>query len=406
MMQVERAFQVIMGSIHPLEPEWISTSAALDRILAETVLSPSDFPAADISSMDGYAMRYQDGCAAPCELQVMETIPAGHLPSQTVQAGQTSRLFTGSLLPPGADTVIIQENTQVLGDGRVKIVQPANQLGQFVRKQGHYCRQGDPILRAGLALGPAELGVLAALGRSVIPVGQRPQVALFSTGNELVRLDQLPQAGQIVDSNQYALWAAIHKAGGIPTSWGILPDDPQCLGTTMQSSIQRADVVISSGGVSVGDYDYVEKLLAELGGQILIHSIAIKPGKPLTFAIFEKDPHRRCYFFGLPGNPVSALVTFWRFVQPALAKLQSQAPPWDPRCLTALAQSDLSGDGKRETYLWGSLNWQSDPPLFTPVLDYQSGNLINLAGCNGLAVVPVGVTGIAAQQPVRVMLLK
>jgi molybdopterin molybdotransferase len=235
-----------------------------------------------------------------------------------------------------------------------------------------------------------------------VTVYRLPRVAILSTGDELVAPTANLQPGQIVDSNQYAIAAFVTQAGGIPICMGIVPDDRAKLTAAMSEAISSADLVISTGGVSVGDYDYVEAILAELGGDIQIRSVAIKPGKPLTVAQFPT-----CTYFGLPGNPVSALVSCWRFVQPAIDKLAGvpmaqSSPHW----LTAVTVQNLTADGQRETYLWGRVELIEGEYRFTLAGgSHSSGNLINLAGTNALGVIPVGVNLINAGAKVQVLAL-
>ncbi|MEN9222466.1 MAG: molybdopterin molybdotransferase MoeA, partial [Thermostichus sp. BF3_bins_97] len=270
MLPVAEAEALILQAVQPLGSEWVELGSAQNRVLSQTLHSPQDFPAQPTSSMDGYAVRYEDvRQGIPSELQVIETIPAGKAPTRELQRGQAVRLYTGSGLPVGADTVVMQEHTERLS-GETVLILRSPQVGEFVRPQGSFARQGEAIMALGQRLGGAELAVLAAIRQAVVPVFRQPRVAILSTGDELVPIQQVPGPGQIVDSNQYGLAALVRAAGGIPVNLGIVPDQPQVLRERMQQALGSADVVISSGGVSVGDFDYVEKLLEELGGEIFI----------------------------------------------------------------------------------------------------------------------------------------
>ncbi len=400
MIAVDQAEAQILDLVQPIaEMETIPLMTATGRILAEAVTSGADFPHWDNSAMDGYAVRAADVATAPVTLTVVEEIPAGVQPQQRLEPGQAARIFTGAMLPEGADTIAIQEEATQTGD-RVTL-HTAPRPHAFVRHQGEFCRQGDALLAPGTAIGPAEIAVLATAQAAEITVYRRPKVAIFSTGNELVPPDGTLQPGQIVDSNQYALAAFVAQQGAIPLPLGIVPDDPEQLRETIRSAIDQADIVLSTGGVSVGDYDFIDALLAELGGNIHIHSVAVKPGKPLTVATFPD-----CLYFGIPGNPVSALVSCWRFIAPALRKCSGQRGPFSPLFATAIAQHDLQAGGKRETYLWGKFTWQEGQGIFSLAGgSHSSGNLMNLAGTTGLAIVPVGVTRIAAGETVRVLVV-
>ena len=392
----------------PTEVEQVPLDAALGRILAHPIPSPLDFPHWDNSAMDGYAVRYDDvqgaSAEAPVALTLTEAIPAGRSPTLPVGPGQAARILTGSMVPAGADTIVMQEVTQRQGDRVLVLEAPAP--AQFVRHRGSYCRAGDPLMARGLAIGGPELAVLAAAQCIQVPVFPQLRVAILSTGDELVTPEMPLQPGQIVDSNQYALAALVLQAGAIPVSLGIVPDQPQSLRAAIQSALAQAEVIVSSGGVSVGDYDYVDEILAELGATLHIRSVAVKPGKPLTVATFPAENGSAPLYFGLPGNPVSALVTFWRFVAPALRKRSGLGAGWGPVFVPAITRHALNAGGQRETYLWGRLEMAADGYSFELAGGgHISGNLINLAGTNALAIVPVGTQMIPAGETVRVMVV-
>ena len=392
--------------------EDVPLTQANHRILAKPVTSALDFPHWDNSAMDGYAVRHEDVQQAssehPCALFVVEDIPAGTAPTRSVQSGQAARILTGSMLPEGADTIVMQENTHREGD-RVTVLEAPTQ-GQFVRYRASFYQAGKPLLPGGTYLQGPEIAVLAAAQCTSLPVYRQPRVAIFSTGDELVTPDQPLGPGQIVDSNQYALAALVQRAGAVPIPLGILPDHSDALAEGIQTAGQKADLILSSGGVSVGDYDYVEDVLTNLGATLHIQSVAIKPGKPLTVATLPAStataPLRKVLYFGLPGNPVSALVSFWRFVAPALRKLSGLPSPWGPTYVSAVTQQTLKAGGQRETYLWGHLTLNAQGNRFDLAGgSHSSGNLINLAGTNALAIVPVGAQVIETGKTVRVMVM-
>jgi molybdopterin molybdotransferase len=415
MLSVKEAESIILELVKPLDSqqdtEVVNLEDAAGRILAQPVTSNLDFPYWDNSAMDGYAVKFADVqvCNAnnPVSLEIVEEIPAGVQPKKTIESGQAARIFTGAMMPFGADTIVIQENTKLKGDSRsadsvnrVLVLSSPEKAKAFVRKRGEFYQAGNPLLMPGIAINAPEIAVLATAQSTQLTVYRRPRVAILSTGDELVSPDKTLQPGQIVDSNQYALAAFVARGGGIPIRLGIVPDRRDRLTEKMAQAIATADMVLSTGGVSVGDYDYVEQILAELGGEIHVRSIAVKPGKPLTVATFANG----CSYFGIPGNPVSALVSCWRFVQPALKKLSGLSSHWLPTFVKARSRDRLVSDGKRESYLWGQLL------LVNGVYEFQlaggshsSGNLINLAQTNSLAVLPVGQTSIASGQEVAVM---
>lgn len=438
MLPVHQAETLILNLAQPLDPrvdvETIDLLSAAGRILATSVSSAIDFPHWDNSAMDGYAVRYRDvkACSAehPVTLEIVEEIPAGYQPQKPIQPGQAARILTGSMMPRGADTIVIQEETERSGN-RVTI-RSAPRPDAFVRRQGEYYQAGTPLLAAGVCLAAPEIAVLAAAQCIQVPVYRRPRVAILSTGSELVPPDRPLQPGQIVDSNQYALAALLARTGAEPVCLGIIPDDPATLRQAIADAVSKADIVLSSGGVSVGDYDYVDEILAELGATIHVRSVAIKPGKPLTVATFAGSgqaaevkkrrgrPKKQAplpiplqsgsqlqssvLYFGLPGNPVSALVSFWRFVQPALRKVSGLPEGWQPMFIWGRSLQDLRSDGKRETYLWGRLRLIQGTYRFQLASgSHSSGNLINLAQTNALAVVPIGQTLISAGDAVQIM---
>ncbi|NEP76155.1 MULTISPECIES: gephyrin-like molybdotransferase Glp [Okeania] len=408
MLPVDQAESIILNLVQPLntqrDVETVDLLTASGRILATPVTSKVDFPHWDNSAMDGYAVKFTDvknsSPENPIALEIIEEIPAGYQPQQQIQPGQTARIFTGACMPKGSDTVVMQEVTQ--RQGNKVLIQKTPRPQEFVRYRGSFYTAGTPLLQPGIILGASEIAVLAALQCPEITVYRPPKVGILSTGNELVTPDQPLQPGQLVDSNQYALAVAVAQTGAEVIRLGIVPDEPEILKKTIAEAITSTDFLLSTGGVSVGDYDYVEDILTELGAEIQIHSVAVKPGKPLTVAKFADT---QCVYFGLPGNPVSALVSFWRFVQPALKKLAGvQEAAWGPEFVTARSLQDLHSNGKRETYLWGQLKLGINGHEFQLAQgSHSSGNLINLAGSTGLAVIPLNETSIAVGESVQVL---
>lgn len=407
MLSVEEAEQIILDLVKILDPEEdteiVDLEVANGRVLAQTVTGKLDFPHWDNSAMDGYAVSYEDvkNCSAnnPVTLEIVTEIAAGDLPKSDIKLGQAARIFTGAMLPQGADTIVMQENTEKEGN-QVKILgTPKRQ--EFVRHKGAFYQAGTPLLESGITIRAAEIAVLATAQCTQLSVYRRPHVAILSTGDELVTPEQSLQPGQIVDSNQYALASFVAKNGGISLKLGIVRDQPEALKKAIAQAINSADIVLSTGGVSVGDYDYVDRILAELGGTLHIRSVAVKPGKPLTVATFDNN----CLYFGIPGNPVSALVSCWRFIQPALRKLSGHSN-YKPRFVNATTRHDLKANGRRESYLWGQLHLVNGKYEFSLAGgSHSSGNLINLAQTNGLAIIPVGQKLITVEEEIRVMLI-
>ncbi|MBD2187212.1 molybdopterin molybdotransferase MoeA [Pseudanabaena mucicola] len=407
MFSVAEVEQIILNLVQPFDPELdsevIHLSRSQNRILVEDIHSPLDFPHWHNSAMDGYALRYAD-LANLSELKIAiatAQIPAGSAIAQTLPQGECMRIFTGGRLPIGADTVIMQEDTEPIDNVLYLKTKPSQ--GEYVRHQGEFITAGTKLINAGTKIGATKIGALAAARCQQIKVYRQPKIAIISTGNELVSLDSSSplQSGQIIDSNLHTLSALVTQSGAIAMTFGAIPDHKAKLIEVMQQAIATADLVISTGGVSVGDYDYIDELLASLGADIHVRSIAIKPGKPLTVATIGK-----ILYFGVPGNPVSSMMSFWRFIRGAIAKLNGGNPSyWYPQFIKATTTEDLHAQGRRETYLWGHLSYQKGHPVFQPVKNYSSGNLISVIGANSLAVMRVNQTYVPAGDECIIMLI-
>jgi len=409
MFSVKLAEETILKLVQPFNPiydrESINLVDAVGRILSIDLVSKLDFPHFTNSAMDGYAFHYADLEQFPALEIASVDIPAGASSPIPLAIGQCARILTGGILPDRADTVVMQEDITKIDRDHLKLeVVPA--IGENVRPKGAFYRAGSLLLPAGTKIDPTSIGALAAAHYQQIEVYRRPRVAILSTGNELVDLYSQAELklGQIIDSNQYSIASLVRQTGAIAIPMGIVPDRKSELAQAIKDSIDTADIVISSGGVSVGDYDYVETLLAEMGAEIHIRSVAIKPGKPLTVATWQQDLPAPKLYFGVPGNPVSAMVSFWRFIAGSIAKLSgANQSHWYPKFITATTTQDLHAQGKRETYLWGYLRWQSGQYTFQPVDNYSSGNLISLVGTNALAVLRVNQTYVPAGESVLIL---
>jgi len=313
MIGVGEALRLTLDAAPQLGTERILLDAALGRVAAEAVYSPRAVPGFDNSAMDGFAVRAADVTGPGVQLRVVGSQPAGSVADLRLQPGTAVRVFTGSLLPDAADAVVKVEDTTTQGD--TVTVHAAVRAGTNVRRAGEDIAPGAVVVSPGTTLGAADLGLLASVGRASVVVYRRPRVAIVPTGAELVELDVAPGRGQVVNSNAYALAAAVRLAGGEPTVLPIVGDAPAELRARLEEAA-RADLVLSSGGVSVGDCDFVKEALDAIGVARVFWKVAQKPGKPLTVG-------RRgdCLFVGLPGNPVSALVCFWVYVWPALRRM-------------------------------------------------------------------------------------
>lgn len=408
MIPVKDAESLILDLVKPLEDfEEVDLTQTLGRILAKDIYSNLDFPLWHNAAMDGYAFRFNDlQQFATLEIAPSD-IPAGSSQNFSIASGECVRIFTGGVLPEGADTVVMQEDVEIISDRlQIKILP---KLGEYVRQKGEFYQAGTLLLQAGIKINPAEMGILAATQNQKVKVYRQPRVSIISTGNELRDLSNSLQKGQIVDSNQYALSGLLTQAGAIPISMGIVGDRPEDLAEIIIKALTHSDLVISSGGVSVGDYDYVDRVLADLGANIQIKSCAIKPGKPLTVATFDQRFKQKLYF-GVPGNPASLMVCFSRLIKGAIAKLSgANSAYWYPQYIEAITLEDLHAQGRRETYLWGYVttnhkHWQFQP-ISNHISGYSSGNLISWAGVNALAILKVNQTYIPKGESALVMML-
>jgi molybdopterin molybdotransferase len=319
-MPVDKAREVIARFLTPVSAtERVHVRSALGRVLAADVISALDVPAHDNSAMDGYAVRFADlSSGGEVTLEVAGTAFAGAPFAGGLEAGQAVRIMTGGVVPAGADTIVMQEHVKA-GDGRVTIG-GGHRKGQNLRRAGEDLKAGEPALRRGQPIRPAEIGLIASLGIPEVEVYRRLRVAFFSTGDELVSIGTVPAEGQIYDSNRYTIYGMLERLGCEVMDMGVVRDDPALLEAAFNKAAQAADVVITSGGVSVGEADFVKELLNKLG-QVVFWKIAMKPGRPLAYGRVGN-----AHFFGLPGNPVSVMVTFYQFVRDALLKLSGRDP--------------------------------------------------------------------------------
>lgn len=396
MLTVEDALDQILLRARPLSTECLDVRSALGRVLAEPVVSRREIPAWANSAMDGYAVRSADTRRVPVSLVVTSRITAGAMPSAPVAPGQVARIFTGAPMPEGADAVVPQEDVEASGD-RILLKRPV-EPGAYVRPRGEDVRVGDRVLEPGGVIGAAEVGLLATLGHSPVLVYRRPRVAILSTGNELADLGQEPGPGQIPNTNTYSLMAQVLEAGAEPLNLGIAPDRLEAIEERLAWG-SGADVLISSAGVSVGELDLVREALMGRGAELHLWRVSMRPGKPITFGSLG-----RTLVFGLPGNPVSAMVTFELFVRPALLTLQGRREIWRPR-IRARAQEPIPNPGRRRGYLRVTLAREGDEYAARLTGDQGSAILRSMVLADGLAVVP-GDTVIAKGEPVEVILLR
>ena len=395
---VEDALAHILSTVRVLELERAPLLEAAGRVLTEPVTADRDIPPLANSAMDGYAVRGTDiAQSPPVRLRVVGEAAAGHLAEVSVAPGQAVRIMTGAPIPPGADTVVRFESTRLDGDWIEILKVP--RAGANVRAAGEDVRAGQVVLQPGMVLRPQEVGMLAAVGRTAVAVRRRPRVAILATGDEVVLPDQVPGPGQIRDANSYTVAAQVQRCGGVPLLLGVARDREQLVRQGIREALaQRADFIVTSGGVSVGDFDLVKQVLAAEGA-MHFWSLNMKPGRPMAFGVVNDVP-----LLGLPGNPVAAMISTELFVRPALLKMQGFAD-WSRATVQArLAQPIARKDGRRH-YLRVQLRGTEAAYEATLTGDQGSGILNSLVQADGLAVIPEECNHLPAGAPVQVILL-
>ncbi|WP_436787657.1 molybdotransferase-like divisome protein Glp [Yinghuangia sp. YIM S10712] len=405
MKSVEEHLTGILERVAPLAPLELQLLDAYGSLLVDDVAATVDLPAFDNSSMDGYAVRLADVADAgeryPVVLDVIADIPAGTASDATLEPGTCARIMTGAPIPAGTEAIVPVEWTDA-GMPSVRITR-APKEGQYIRRHGDDVTVGQTVLAGGTELGSAQIGLLAAIGRDRVRVRPRPRVVILSTGSELVQPGRPLAAGQIRDSNSYMLTAAAREAGAIAYRVGNVPDDPKVLIDTIEDQLIRADAVVTTGGVSAGAYDVVKEVLSELG-TVAFEKVAMQPGMPQGFGTIGPD---ETPIFTLPGNPVSAFVSFEVFVRPALQKMRGTATIDRDIVQARCAKAFGSPDGKRQ-FVRATLtpgDKPGTPPTVEPVGGHGSHLIGSLALANALIVVPEDTTAVAQGSTVDVMVL-
>jgi molybdopterin molybdotransferase len=394
-LSVAQAREILLSAVFPVAGwESVPLRSALGRVLMRDVVAPFAVPAHDNSAMDGYAVRAGDLAGGEARLAVVGTAYAGGAFSGIVGPGQAVRVMTGAVLPRGADSVVVQEAARLEGDA---VILPAVQrVGQHVRRAGEDLAAGKPALLAGKRIGPAELGLMASLGYAEVAVRRRPRIAFFSTGDELASIGRPLAPGEVYDSNRYTLFGVLTRLGVEILDMGVVRDDPAALEQAFAEAAAQADAILTTGGVSVGEADYVKDIMARLG-EVRFWKIDIKPGRPMAFGRLGK-----AWLFGLPGNPVAVLVSFYQIVLDALVKLQGVDPlPPRPSFLVPCVDSIRKITGRRE-FPRGVL-FRADGEWRVRLSGNQgSGVLRSMVEANCFIVLPEGGGHVAAGDPVEV----
>lgn len=397
---VDEALGTVLEAARPLPPEEVDLDRALGRCLAVRIVASADMPPFDRTAMDGFAVRAADVAGAPVELEIVEEIPAGKDPSRSVGAGQASAIMTGAPIPPGADAVVMVEKTERPAPDRVRVLRSV-EPGRHIRRAGEDLRRGAVLLEPGVRIGAAATALLAAEGRSRVAVHGRPSVAVLSTGDELVPISETPSGSRIRETNSWSLRALLRPMGIEPRLLGIAGDDEAEIGAKIAEGL-RSDVLFVSGGVSMGERDFVGACLARAGCRALFQRVAIQPGKPLFFGLAGEGER---LVFGLPGNPVSSIVDFLVFARPALRRMMGDPSPVDP-CPAAILLEPVRRRPGRRGYLPAHAFLDAPGRLAArPLPSMGSADLVTLRRANSLLIAPEDRAELPAGEPVRLLML-
>ena len=400
MISVEGALSLILSQIREMGSERVDITSSLGRVIAEDIYARRNNPPWDNSAMDGYAVMNEDIMSAnrenPAILKVIEDLPAGYTAKNAVNKGEAIRIMTGAPIPMGADTVVMVEDTEKDGEN-VKILSGAS-LGENIRRAGEDIKTGELVVPKGTVIRPAEVGIMATCGRAFVSVYQRPRVAVVSTGDELVDVDEEITEGKIVTSNSYTLSAMAVDCGADAFQLGIARDTREALKEKLRQAL-HADVIITSGGVSVGDFDFVKDVLKELGSEMKFWKVAMKPGKPLAFGTIGGKPA-----FGLPGNPVSCMVCFEQFVRPSILKMMGHNRIYRP-VINATLKEDIKKKTGRKHFMRSFVRLEEGQYTVTTDGDQGSGILKSMVAANALLIFPEELSLLKAGDKVKVQLI-
>jgi molybdopterin molybdotransferase len=398
MISVREALEIALRETPRLPAESVSLAESAGRVLAEDVAADADMPPFPRSTMDGYAVRGEDVGQAPVKLQVTGFVPAGVFPNFSVLPRQAAKIMTGAPLPPGADAVQMIEKTRTSDHGNFVEILERVAPGNNVSSRGSEAAMGEMVLPTGAYITPGVIGLLAAVGKSMVSVYRAPSVAILATGDELVEAAATPKPGQIRNTNSYTLQAQVKQAGGKPQLLGVAKDDKQALRDRIAEGLQY-DLFLATGGVSMGDLDLVENVFSYFDLEIFFNKIAMKPGKPVVMA---RSTHGRM-IFGLPGNPVSATTVFEVLVRPVMRKMMGFPVYQNQMALATLTEPFANRSG-RENYAPAVIWYEEDRFLVRPLKSKGSGDLVTYAKSNSYLICPIHRTAISAGEQAVVML--
>ncbi len=398
MISVEDAAQIVLDNTKALEPRKIDIKESLGFYLAKDVVSDMDMPPFNRSAMDGYAVIAGDVASPPAKLKVIETITAGMQPECCVEAGKAAKIMTGAIVPEGADSVIMVEDTEPVCNGtNVKVLKDIKK-GKNIALMGEDMRKGQVVLKARKKIRPQEVGVLASVGVKEVDVFRKPSIGIISTGDELIEIGEELKPGKIRNSNSYSLAAQAMRVVDDVEIIGIAADNKETITSMIKSGLEK-DALILSGGVSMGDYDFVGEVLKELGVEVFFEKVALRPGKPTVFG-----KHNNTLLFALPGNPVATFVTFELFVLPAIRKMMGSEKCESP-LIKAAIEIDYKAKKKRREFRPACVRQNSSGLTVAPVEWHGSADLLSTTNANCLIVVPENLEKFEKGQMVDVMLL-
>lgn len=399
MIEITKAIKLIERETRSLKSERVPLSEAIGRVLSEDIVSDSDLPPFDRSQMDGFAVIASDTKKAPVELAIVGESAAGRGWHRTMKRGEAVRIMTGAPVPAGADAIQKVELTRESDGGRTVNIVESTEKGRYMIRRGSEAKKGKRVVRSGAVITENMSAVLAAFGYSSPKVGKRPRVAIISTGSEIVDITKKPGPDKIRNSNSVMLSVLCRKAGANASVHPLVKDDVSALADGIAAAIKSADILVITGGVSVGKYDHTKEALSSLGGKIYFDKVRLKPGKPAVFARLGNT-----IVFGLPGNPVSAAVTFYLFVRTAIMRLAG-ARSAHLRNGFAVSERDLKGARERDAYLPVTLETDDRGRLIaTPLKWSGSSDFVGFASADALAIVPAGAT-VLKDEVVRVLFL-